>query len=66
MLKFLKKLNPFNWLENFVIKRIVKKITKSFPSLKKKAIEIFENEKEEILQKVQVTIFEYIEKHKNK
>lgn len=66
MLKFLEKINPFNWLENFVIKRIVKKITKGFPTLKAKGVDFFENHKEEILQKVKVTIFEFIQKHKDK
>ncbi len=65
MFKFLEKINPFNWLENLVIKRIVKKIIKGFPTLKAKGVDFFENHKEEILQKVKVTIFEFIQKHKN-
>lgn len=56
----------FNFLEKFVFKRIVKKLIKAFPSLKEKGLEIYENNKEEILQKVKVTILEFIEKHKNK
>lgn len=66
MFNFLEKINPLNWIENFVIKRLVKKVTKAFPSLKTKAIEVLKNETEEILQKVKVTILEYVEKHKDK
>ena len=66
MFNFLEKINPFNWLENFVIKRIVKKITKGFPTLKTKGVDFFETHKEEIIQKVKVTIFEFIQKHKDK
>ena len=66
MLKFLEKINPLNWIENFVVKRLIKKVTKGFPSLKAKAIEVLKNETEEILQKVKVTILEYVEKYKNK
>jgi len=65
MFKFLEKINPLNWIENFVIKRLVKKVTKGFPSLKTKAIKVLKNETEEILQKVKVTILEYVEKHKD-
>lgn len=56
----------FNFLEKFVFKRIVKKIIKAFPSLKDKGLKIYEENKEEIIQKVKVTILEFIEKHKNK
>lgn len=56
----------FNWLENFVIKRIVKKVIKGFPTLKAKGVDFFENHKKEILQKVKVTIFEFVQKHKDK
>ena len=31
----------FNWLENFVIKRIVKKVIKGFPTLKAKGVDFF-------------------------
>lgn len=55
----------FNFLEKFIIKRIVKKIIKAFPSLKEKGLKIYEENKEEILQKVKVTILEYVEKHKD-
>lgn len=65
MLKFLEKINPLNWIENFVVKRLIKKVTKAFPSLKTKAIEVLKNETEEVLQKIKVVILEYVEKHKN-
>lgn len=66
MFNFLEKINPLNWIENFVVKRLIKKVTKGFPSLKDKAIEVLKNETEEVLQKIKVVIYEYVEKHKNK
>lgn len=66
MFKFLKKLNPFNWLESFVIRRMVKKIVKVFPSLKEKGLKIYEENKNEIDQKIKLNIYSYIEKYKNK
>lgn len=56
----------FNWLEKFVIKRIAKKLLKVFPTLKEKGAKLIEENEEEILQKVKVTIFEYIQKLKDK
>lgn len=56
----------FNFLEKFVFKRKVKKLVKAFPSLKEKGLKIYEEHKEEIIQKVNTVIVEYIEKHKNK
>lgn len=56
----------FNFLEKFIFKRIVKKLIKAFPSLKEKGLKIYEENKEEIIQKVKTVILEYIEKHKNK
>ena len=56
----------FNFLEKFVIKRIAKKLLKGFPTLKEKGAKLIEDNKEEILQNVKVTIFEYIQKLKDK
>ncbi len=66
MFEIFKKINLFNFIEIFVIKRIAKKIIKAFPSLKDKGLEIIETHKEEILQKIQIVIFKYIEKYKNR
>lgn len=62
MFKFLEKINPLNWIEKFIIKRIAKKIVKAFPSLKEKGVEYIEEHEEELGQKVKVTIFEYLQK----
>lgn len=52
----------FNFLEKFVFKRIVKKLIKAFPSLKDKGLKIYEENKEEIIQKVKTVIFEHLKK----
>lgn len=56
----------FNFLEKFIFKRIVKKLIKAFPSLKEKGLKVYEENKEEIIQKVKTVILERIKKHKNK
>ena len=66
MLKFLEKINPLNWIENFVIKRIAKKLAKAIPALKEKGVEYIEEHAEELVQKVKITIFEYLQKLANK
>lgn len=52
----------FNFLEKFVFKRIVKKLIKAFPSLKEKGLKVYEENKEEIIQKVKTIILERIKK----
>ena len=56
----------FNFLEKFVFRRIVKKLIKAFPSLKEKGLKIYEENKEEIIQKVKTVILERIKKLANK
>ncbi|MBR5012931.1 MAG: hypothetical protein IKY15_03225 [Clostridia bacterium] len=56
----------FNFLEKFIFKRLVKKIIKAFPSLKEKGLKLYEENKEEIIQKVKNTILEHIKKLANK
>lgn len=56
----------FNFLEKFVFKRIVKKIVKAIPSLKEKGLKIYEENKEEIIQKVKTVILEHLKKLANK
>ena len=56
----------FNFLEKFIFKRIVKKLIKAFPSLKEKGLKIYEENKEEIIQKVKTVILESIKKFANK
>lgn len=66
MLEKLKKLNPINWFEKFVIKRVAKKVVSLFPEIKAKGVEIIETHKEELLEKIQITILKFIEEFKNK
>lgn len=61
MSKFLQKINPFNWLENFFIKRMVKKIIKLFPKLKEKGLLAIEKHGDELKQMVEIKIVEFIE-----
>ena len=56
----------FNFLEKFVFKRIVKKLVKAFPGLKEKGLKVYEENKEEIIQKVKTVILESIKKFANK
>ena len=41
----------FKWLEKFVIKRIIKRVTKELPELKEKALEYWDENKDEIIKK---------------
>ena len=56
----------FNFLEIFVFKRIVKKLIKAFPSLKEKGLKVYEENKEEIFEKIKVVIVEHLKKFANK
>ena len=56
----------FNWLEKFVIKRIVKRISNELPELKEKALEYWEDNKDEILDKVKDVIVDFIKSKTNK
>lgn len=56
----------FNFLEKFIFKRLVKKIIKAFPSLKEKGLKLYEENKEEIIQKVKTVILEHLKKLANK
>ena len=40
----------FKWLEKFVIKRIIKRISKELPELKEKALEYWKDNKDEIIE----------------
>ena len=66
MFAFLEKINPLNWIEGFVIKRIAKKMKKAIPLLKEKGDEYIEEHKDAIIQKVKVAVFEYLQKRANK
>lgn len=56
----------FNFLEKFVFRRIVKKLIKAFPSLKEKGLKVYEENKEEIFEKIKVVIVEHLKKFANK
>lgn len=66
MFEWFEKINPLNWVEKFIIKRIAKKLAKAFPKLKDKGVKYIEEHAEEMVQKVKVTIFEYLQKLANK
>lgn len=66
MLKFLEKINPLNWIEKIIIKRMAKKLAKALPKLKDKGVKYIEETAEELEQKVKVTIFEHLQKLANK
>lgn len=56
----------FKWLEKFVIKRIIKRITKELPELKEKATAYLEDNKDEIIEKVKDLIVDFIKGKANK
>lgn len=56
----------FKWLEKFVIKRIVKRISNELPELKEKALEYWEDNKDEIIEKVKDLIVDFIKSKTNK
>lgn len=66
MFEWFEKINPLNWVEKFIIKRIAKKMKKAIPVLKEKGEQYIEEHAEEMVQKVKVTIFEYLQKFANK
>jgi hypothetical protein len=60
----------FRWLENFMLKRIIKRITKRIPTLKKEALKYLEEHSDELLvkfeEKLEKVTREFIENHSNK
>lgn len=42
----------FKWLEKFVIKRIIKRVTNELPELKEKALKYWDENKDEIVDKI--------------
>ena len=56
----------FKWLEKFVIKRIIKRISKELPELKEKALEYWKDNKDEIIEKVKDVIVDFIKSKTNK
>ena len=41
----------FKWLEKIIIKRIIKRVTNELPELKQKALQYWEDNKDEIIEK---------------
>lgn len=41
----------FKWIENFVIKRIIKRVVNELPEVKEKALKYWEDHKDEITKK---------------
>lgn len=54
------------WLEKFVIKRIIKRISKELPELKEKALKYLEDNKDEIIEKVKEAIVNFIKSKTDK
>lgn len=50
----------FKWLEKFVIKRIIKRITNELPELKEKALNYWKDNKDEIIEKAKDKIKDII------
>lgn len=60
----------FQWLEKFILKKIIKRITKRIPTLKKEALEYLKEHSDELLvkfeEKLEKATREFIENHSNK
>lgn len=50
----------FKWLEKIIIKRIVKRITNELPELKEKALQYWQDNKDEITEKAKEKIKDII------
>ena len=73
MAKFLEKINPMNWIEKIIIKKMAKRIIKKLPDLQEKGIEVIneysekiEKSAENLLEEIKITIVKHIEKFENK
>lgn len=53
----------FNWLENLILKRIIKKIKNEIPELKKTALKKIEENKDELLIKCKEKLKEVIKNY---
>lgn len=62
---FFKKLNPMNAIENWVIKRFAKKVIALLPDLKDKGVDLIEKYSEELLNKIQIAVVQFVEKHES-
>ena len=73
MKNFFKKLNPMNAIERWIIKRLAKKVIKMLPYLQEKGKEVIndysqkiEENAENLLEEIKITIVKFIEKYENK
>ena len=73
MAKFLEKINPMNWIEKIIIKKMAKRIIKKLPDLQEKGIEVIneysekiEKSAENLLEEIKITIVKHIEKFETK
>lgn len=55
-----------NWFEKFIIKKFAKKIIKKFPEFKEKGVDFIEKNAENLFQKIEVAIVQFIEKREDK
>ena len=60
----------FKWLEKLILKKIVKRLTKRIPTLKKEAFEYLKEHSDELLvkfeEKLEKATREFIENHSDK
>ena len=73
MFAFLEKINPMNWIEKIIIKKMAKRIIKKLPDLQEKGIEVIneysekiEKSAENLLEEIKITIVKHIEKFETK
>lgn len=56
----------FNLLEKVILKHIAKKIVGIFPDIKAKGVEIIEKYAEELFNKIEIVIVQFIKEHTSK
>lgn len=63
---FFKKLNPVTAIQTWAIKRFAKKVIEVFPDLKEKGLDIIEKYSEELFNKIQIAVIQFVESNQNK
>lgn len=64
--KFFSKLNPMTAIQNWAIKHFAKKVIKAFPDLKEEGVKIIEKYANELFNKIQITVIQFVEGNKDK
>lgn len=55
----------FNFIEKLILKRLAKRIVSKLPKIKEKGVEKIEKGAKELLCKIEKSITNFIEEHKN-